>query len=125
MSGNGLNTKRIIENWCGNHLVIVGESFIVGILTGLAITAFRKSIDFISNLRIDFYTEVASGNALYLVVAAFYGLYYQKISDDKRKWRFANQGQVYEKARYVSVARIAFEVCGRRFEHKCGAFCRA
>ena len=71
MSGNGLNTKRIIENWCGNHLVIVGESFIVGILTGLAITAFRKSIDFISNLRIDFYTEVASGNALYLVVAIF------------------------------------------------------
>lgn len=61
MKYTGLNTKKILENWYGNHLIIAGESFIVGILTGLAITAFRKSIDFLSSLRIDFYDKAVSG----------------------------------------------------------------
>ena len=61
MSNTGLSTKKILENWYGNHLIIAGESFIVGILTGLAITAFRKSIDFLSSLRIDFYDKAVSG----------------------------------------------------------------
>lgn len=61
MSNTGLNTKKILENWYGNHLIIAGESFIVGILTGLAITAFRKSIDFLSSLRIDVYDKTVSG----------------------------------------------------------------
>ncbi|UTD05313.1 ClC family H(+)/Cl(-) exchange transporter [Treponema denticola] len=61
MSNTGLNTKKILENWYGNHLIIAGESFIVGILTGLAVTAFRKSIDFLSSLRIDVYDKAVSG----------------------------------------------------------------
>ncbi|EMB30146.1 hypothetical protein HMPREF9727_00986 [Treponema denticola MYR-T] len=61
MKYTGLSTKKILENWYGNHLIIAGESFIVGILTGLAITAFRKSIDFLSSLRIDFYDKAVSG----------------------------------------------------------------
>ena len=61
MSNTGLNTKKILENWYGNHLIIAGESFIVGILTGFAVTAFRKSIDFLSSLRIDFYDKAVSG----------------------------------------------------------------
>ena len=61
MKYTGLNTKKILENWYGNHLIIAGESFIVGILTGLAITAFRKSIDFLSSLRIDVYDKAVSG----------------------------------------------------------------
>ena len=61
MSNTGLNTKKILENWYGNHLIIAGESFIVGILTGLAVTAFRKSIDFLSSLRIDVYDKTVSG----------------------------------------------------------------
>nr|WP_253722074.1 ClC family H(+)/Cl(-) exchange transporter [Treponema sp. OMZ 787] len=68
MKYTGLSTKKILENWYGNHLIIAGESFIVGILTGLAITAFRKSIDFLSNLRIDFYNKAAGGNLLNLAV---------------------------------------------------------
>ena len=61
MKYTGLSTKKILENWYGNHLIIAGESFIVGILTGLAITAFRKSIDFLSSLRIDVYDKAVSG----------------------------------------------------------------
>ena len=61
MKYTGLNTKKILENWYGNHLIIAGESFIVGILTGLAVTAFRKSIDFLSSLRIDVYDKAVSG----------------------------------------------------------------
>ena len=61
MKYTGLSTKKILENWYGNHLIITGESFIVGILTGLAITAFRKSIDFLSSLRIDVYDKAVSG----------------------------------------------------------------
>ena len=61
MSNTGLNTKKILENWYGNHLIIAGESFIVGILTGFAVTAFRKSIDFLSSLRIDVYDKAVSG----------------------------------------------------------------
>ncbi|EMB47690.1 MULTISPECIES: ClC family H(+)/Cl(-) exchange transporter [Treponema] len=61
MSNTGLSTKKILENWYGNHLIIAGESFIVGILTGLAVTAFRKSIDFLSSLRIDVYDKTVSG----------------------------------------------------------------
>ena len=61
MNNTGLNTKKILENWYGNHLIIAGESFIVGILTGLAVTAFRKSIDFLSSLRIDVYDKTVSG----------------------------------------------------------------
>ena len=61
MKYTGLSTKKILENWYGNHLIIAGESFIVGILTGLAVTAFRKSIDFLSSLRIDFYDKAVSG----------------------------------------------------------------
>ena len=61
MNNTGLNTKKILENWYGNHLIIAGESFIVGILTGLAVTAFRKSIDFLSSLRIDVYDKAVSG----------------------------------------------------------------
>ena len=61
MKYTGLSTKKILENWYGNHLIIAGESFIVGILTGLAITVFRKSIDFLSSLRIDFYDKAVSG----------------------------------------------------------------
>lgn len=61
MSNTGLNAKKILENWYGNHLIIAGESFIVGILTGLAVTAFRKSIDFLSSLRIDVYDKAVSG----------------------------------------------------------------
>ena len=61
MSNTGLNTKKILENWYGNHLIIAGESFIVGILTGFAVTAFRKSIDFLSSLRIDVYDKTVSG----------------------------------------------------------------
>ncbi|UTC65088.1 ClC family H(+)/Cl(-) exchange transporter [Treponema sp. OMZ 788] len=68
MKYTGLSTKKILENWYGNHLIIAGESFIVGILTGLAITAFRKSIDFLSNLRIDFYNKAVGGNLLNLAV---------------------------------------------------------
>ena len=61
MSNTGLTTKKILENWYGNHLIIAGESFIVGILTGLAVTGFRKSIDFLSSLRIDVYDKAVSG----------------------------------------------------------------
>ena len=61
MNNTGLSTKKILENWYGNHLIIAGESFIVGILTGLAVTAFRKSIDFLSSLRIDVYDKTVSG----------------------------------------------------------------
>ena len=61
MKYTGLSTKKILENWYGNHLIIAGESFIVGILTGLAVTAFRKSIDFLSSLRIDIYDKAVSG----------------------------------------------------------------
>ena len=61
MNNTGLSTKKILENWYGNHLIIAGESFIVGILTGLAVTAFRKSIDFLSSLRIDVYDKAVSG----------------------------------------------------------------
>ena len=61
MNNTGLTTKKILENWYGNHLIIAGESFIVGILTGLAVTAFRKSIDFLSSLRIDVYDKAVSG----------------------------------------------------------------
>lgn len=61
MNNTGLTTKKILENWYGNHLIIAGESFIVGILTGLAITAFRKSIDFLSSLRIYVYDKAVSG----------------------------------------------------------------
>ena len=61
MNNTGLNAKKILENWYGNHLIIAGESFIVGILTGLAVTEFRKSIDFLSSLRIDVYDKAVSG----------------------------------------------------------------
>lgn len=47
--------KDVLAAWYGNHIILVSESVIVGILTGLVIVAFRKSIDFISLFRIYFY----------------------------------------------------------------------
>jgi len=53
-------TKNVLKAWYGNHLVLVSESLIVGCLTGLAITLFRKSIDIISAFRINFYEGTAA-----------------------------------------------------------------
>lgn len=78
--------KNVLKAWYGNHLVLVSESLIVGILTGFVITLFRKSIDILSALRINFYEgtnaaltiKIIAGLAVTALVGLFMGFLIKK-----------------------------------------------
>ncbi len=62
--------KSILKSLYGNHIVLTAESLIVGILTGLAITAFRKSIDAFSLLRRNVYASISFENIFTVLILA-------------------------------------------------------
>lgn len=78
--------KNVLKAWYGNHLVLVSESLLVGIITGLVITAFRKSIDIISTFRINFYErtsialimKIGAGLAVTALAGLFMGFLIKK-----------------------------------------------
>lgn len=61
-------TKNVLEAWYGNHLVLILESLIVGLLTGIVITAFRKSIDIVSLLRENIYGSINYKNIFTVLI---------------------------------------------------------
>lgn len=52
-------SKNVLQSQYGNHVILTAESFIVGILTGIVIVAFRKSIDIVSAKRILLYSWIS------------------------------------------------------------------
>nr|WP_252723314.1 hypothetical protein [Treponema pedis] len=105
-------TKNVLEAWYGNHLVLILESLIVGLLTGIVITAFRKSIDIVSLLRETIYGSINYKNIFtvlipitaVIILGLFMGFLIKKISYDKRERSFSNKGELYEKTCFIRLA---------------------
>lgn len=56
------NLKHILSNKYRNNIFLAFESLIVGVLVGIIISAFRKSIDYLSQLRTYLYTDIVLNN---------------------------------------------------------------
>lgn len=64
--------KSVLQGLHNNHIVLMTESLVTGVLTGFVITAFRKSIDFFSHLRENFYAAITVSNR-FLLLPVFAG----------------------------------------------------